>query len=275
MKIDLSDLTDYYATANLSLSDTFEDCVVPGNAMSNGSTAQNACGLVIPLAGSACFTLNSTPYVMEPGMLIHAGPGMRLDKEVIGNKKWHYALIHYRIPDPEHQSSPFYHTHFHLPIGINSRIIDMTRQLLASDAAPGSMAALRSRSLFHQLLEEILLSAKRQHRENHGSLMEDAAAFLQENYSQPLSITQLAEQYRLNGRQFAELFRKHMGVNPSRYLAELRIQHAQELLRTCSCPIKQVAECVGYTDNLYFSKVFRKKTGISPSEFRIHAQNRI
>ncbi|KTE91477.1 AraC family transcriptional regulator [Desulfitobacterium hafniense] len=61
----------------------------------------------------------------------------------------------------------------------------------------------------------------------------------------------------------------HTGIAPARFLAELRIQRAKDLLQTCSS-VKQVAECVGFSDNLYFSKAFKKQTGVSPSEFRQH-----
>lgn len=52
-------------------------------------------GLVIPLAEKACFIQEEMPYVMEPGMVVHAGSNMSLDKEVIGNEtgaSWRFSI---------------------------------------------------------------------------------------------------------------------------------------------------------------------------------------
>lgn len=57
-------------------------------------------------------------------------------------------------------------------------------------------------------------------------------------------------------------------MSPIHYLIECRIIKAKELLGSPGCSVKQVAECVGYTDSLYFSKAFKKYTGVSPSEYR-------
>ena len=269
MTINVNKLVDYYAGAAISFSDGFSEIVPSGSRERGSRTYHSAGGLLVPLKGSACFTLNGMPYILEPGMIMHAGPDMCLDKEVIGNKIWCYAVVHYQIPEQEHCSSPYYHEHFTFSTGLNTRIMDMTQQLLACEAARSSLAALRSRSLFHHLVEEILLAAKRQLCDNKSELIEDAVAYIYENYSQQLSIAKLAEQYGLGSKQFTRLFQMHTGIAPARFLAELRIQRAKDLLQTCSS-VKQVAECVGFSDNLYFSKAFKKQTGVSPSEFRQH-----
>lgn len=273
MQININKLADYYANANLLFVDAFEDRVQPGSVYADGKTSTGVCGIVIPLEGSARFTLNGTPYLLEPGVVVHAGSGMRLDKEVIGNKIWHYVLLHYRVIEHEQVPFAFLETNFHIAVGANPRLVDMAQQLIISESTPGSMAVLRSKSLFHNIMEEIILSGKRQYRDNNGEMIEEIITHIHENYSQQLSVAHLAKQYGLSSKRFGELFQMHIGITPIRYLTELRIKRAKELLRTCDCSVKQVAEYVGYSDNLYFSKVFKKQTGFSPSEFRDSIKN--
>lgn len=272
MKINANELMDYYSKATISFFNTVSDAVPSGLKGEGGSTYPRAGGIIIPIEGSACFTFNRTPYVMTPGMVIHAGPDMRLDKEVIGNKPWRYALVHYKIPEHEYASFPYYHTHFNIPVGTNPRLMDMLLKLLASDTTQGGQAVLRCRSLFYHLIEEIVVSAKRQQRDNVGELIDDATAFIHENYSRQFTIAQLAAQYGMDGKRFAELFQRHIGMTPVRYLTDLRIERSKELLRISNCPVMQVAECVGYIDSYYFSRIFKKVTGISPTDFRVEAQ---
>ena len=67
-----------------------------------------------------------------------------------------------------------------------------------------------------------------------------------------------------------KLFKKEMGRSPLEYLTDLRMNRARELLLdgTRKLPIAEVAEACGFSDALYFSRVFKKRFGSSPTQFR-------
>ena len=201
-------------------------------------------------------------------MVLHAGPDMALSKEVLGDTYWHYALIHYRIPKREAARFPLFHEHFLIVTGINTRIADLIGQFRQSYATPGSMAVFKSKVLFMSLMEEMLVSAKRQICDSSTELMAQAVEYIRLNYAEPLSITKIASQFGLGRRRFTYLFERHTGMSPIHYLTECRIRRSKELLQTCRCSIARVAECVGYPDSFYFSRVFKRQTGLSPTEFR-------
>ncbi|MDE7068124.1 MAG: helix-turn-helix domain-containing protein, partial [Schaedlerella arabinosiphila] len=62
-------------------------------------------------------------------------------------------------------------------------------------------------------------------------------------------------------------FKQRMGVPPMQFLSRLRIEKAKEFLTANSMSVSTVARLVGYDDPLYFSRVFRKSTGIAPHKF--------
>lgn len=266
--MNVNQLVDYYAQTPLFFQDIFMDGALPGNQATGGRTGEGCCGLIIPLAGSACFALNGTAYVLEPGMIVHAGSDMQLDKAVLGSKTWRYAVIHYQIFEQHSAGFSCYDRHFNIPTGPSPRITTMVQQLLACAARPDSLALLRSKTLFTNLIEETVLAAKRQHKDNHGELIADAVAFMHENYAEQISIEQLAAQYGFNGKRFAEIFQKHIAMAPVVYLGKFRIDRAKDLLRSCGCTVAEIAECVGYKDAAYFSRLFKKQVGISPTAFR-------
>ncbi len=68
-------------------------------------------------------------------------------------------------------------------------------------------------------------------------------------------------------RRFGELFRNAFGVTPNRYLVTTRIERAKELLAVDGLTVTEVAELSGFSDVYYFSKVFKRETGVSPGRW--------
>ena len=92
--------------------------------------------------------------------------------------------------------------------------------------------------------------------------------YLRENYEKQLKLKELAPMFFLNKNYAGALFQKYAGMTFSEYVNKLRMEKARELLLTSSLPIVEVAEQTGYTDYFYFSKLFKKIFGVSPTVFR-------
>lgn len=95
-----------------------------------------------------------------------------------------------------------------------------------------------------------------------------AVEFIQDNYSLPIHVTDIANYVCINRSYLYTLFRKYLGVSPQEYLANYRITHAAELLRLTDLSIESVAFSCGYTDALVFSKTFKTHMGQTPSRYR-------
>ncbi len=92
--------------------------------------------------------------------------------------------------------------------------------------------------------------------------------FIRENYYENISIQTIAAQFNYSRNYIYARFKEDYGLSPQEFLLNLRIEKAKQLLlkeRTLS--IKDVALSVGYTDSLYFSRLFHRKVGISPKDF--------
>ena len=84
----------------------------------------------------------------------------------------------------------------------------------------------------------------------------------------PVSVNEMAAHAHLSSSRFRRLFHQRTGFSPLEYLTRLRLNHASQLMAETALSIAEIARAVGYEDPLYFSRLFRRKMGVSPTEFR-------
>ena len=96
----------------------------------------------------------------------------------------------------------------------------------------------------------------------------EAISFLERNYPEKIALPELARIAHQSERAFTRTFGRAMGRTPVEYLLRLRIGKACELLRTSDAPITEIAFAVGFQDSSYFSRQFRKATGVAPRTYR-------
>lgn len=101
-----------------------------------------------------------------------------------------------------------------------------------------------------------------------GQLMAHVKKYLEDNYMYDLSLDSLSEILKISPSYFSVLFKRYLHVNFVDYLTELRMNAARELLRDPLRATAEVAGMVGYEDANYFTKAFKKKTGMTPTQYR-------
>ncbi|WP_052019731.1 helix-turn-helix transcriptional regulator [Paenibacillus sp. JCM 10914] len=95
-----------------------------------------------------------------------------------------------------------------------------------------------------------------------------AKQYMQENYHKELSLDQISSMVYLNSVYFSQLFKQRIGVGFKEYLIHLRIDRALQLLKETDMKIAEISNVIGYDDVRHFSQIFRKKYGVTPSEYR-------
>ncbi len=103
---------------------------------------------------------------------------------------------------------------------------------------------------------------------HHRRLMEQAMTTIRTAYSDPqLTVARLAAQAGISPEYFRKLFWEVYGVSPKKFLSDLRMEKAKELLLSGEFRIGQIASLCGYDSVSYFSREFKRHTGKSPSAF--------
>lgn len=94
--------------------------------------------------------------------------------------------------------------------------------------------------------------------------------YIRKNYMKDISMSDGARAVNYSEPYFCKMFKQQFGQNFTSYLAQYRIKEAKRLLMQPNVNVKEVGEKVGYPDSSYFTKVFRRQTGLSPSEYRMN-----
>ena len=103
--------------------------------------------------------------------------------------------------------------------------------------------------------------------------LEHSLTVLHNHFTEPLCVAELARAEHLSESRFRELFRTAFGAPPGEYLIGLRIAYAIELLTTTDLPIAEISESCGYSDVLYFCRLFSRKCGLPPARYRKYHKN--
>lgn len=118
--------------------------------------------------------------------------------------------------------------------------------------------------LSHDLIEQLgsTISAGNMHFVN------DAKDYIDRNYSTSISLTELAAELHLNPSYLSTSMKKVIGMSYSEYLTHVRLEHAKSLLSESNDRISAIAEAVGYYDQYYFNRLFKRINKLTPGDYR-------
>jgi iron complex transport system substrate-binding protein len=100
------------------------------------------------------------------------------------------------------------------------------------------------------------------------TLAEQVVRYIARNYRGMISMEQLAHQMNYTPQYVSRKFKEQMGCSPLDYTIRLRIDLARNLLCDTEATLQEIAAYVGYPDTVYFNRMFKKQTGITPGEYR-------
>ncbi len=241
--------------------------------------------LAFMLSGAGKYQIEGEMYEVREGDLIILNPGVK-----------HQALLseHSTVPTTEFFVGfsdiqiPGY-PHNYLPAPDGGHIIHTTGEFRQKISRV--CAAMENESIFYKegryfmlkayLMQLILLVIREQCQAvspvgscsfesvNKKYVVEKIVQYFEEHYNEKISLDQIAENMYLSPFYISKIFKSEIGDTPIRYLINIRLEKAKMLLESGdSSSIQEIAGMVGYDDAYHFSKLFKKRYGISPSQAR-------
>lgn len=259
--ITLNELVKYFANTTFEYRDLYVKELESYSTKVNHYTPSYCSSLIYTISGNAMFSINGSTYEVDRETIIHAGPNMKMEIMVTSREPWKYVEIHYKALSERSN----YNQNFNITIGENHKFDYMIQQLIHTEKIPGDFNKLKCKSLFIQMVEVLLKSAK---IEKSNNLVNMAINYITQHYREPIAIAEIAELIGCDRRRLSNLFEKQIGMAPIQFLTKVRLKRAKELLLNTSISIQEIAEQVGYSDSFYFCRVFKKHFKLPPSKYR-------
>lgn len=163
------------------------------------------------------------------------------------------------------QEHPVYHAK-------NNRLHHAVEQEITYIANHKDSSALHLLGHLYLFLDALIQSsATRRELRNQsqkGFYVQEAITYIAQNYQRDITVEMIADACSLNRTYFGRMFKQVMGHTPQEYLTRFRLSRAVELMRSTDYPISRIAQLVGYSNPLHFTKVFKKVYGLSPRAWR-------
>ncbi|MFA6814958.1 MAG: AraC family transcriptional regulator [Lentisphaeria bacterium] len=171
------------------------------------------------------------------------------------------------------------------PIFFNysSRILDVSSEkwikkwLVMICELSASMDSEFCDGIIYSLLKRIKYVEKMQKKAKHKIMhhaLEKALAYIDENFAKPIDMDEISHMVGVSKSYLKALFIKELGIPPSKYIQNIRMGHAREILQNPYLYVEEVAAMCGYSDANYFSRAFRKIHECTPSEYKDFIKNR-
>jgi len=124
---------------------------------------------------------------------------------------------------------------------------------------------LKSISVFYDLLDKLFTQQTKNH------ILSPVTAYLETALGDPgLSNGEIARQLGISEVYFRKLFLSQYGTTPKQYILELRLQKAKGLLTDTNLTVTEIAETCGFSSLYHFCRIFKAKTGLTPTEYAKH-----
>ncbi|MBN2301877.1 MAG: helix-turn-helix transcriptional regulator [Lentisphaerae bacterium] len=242
--------------------------------------------IVLYTRGEGRFILQNAVHCCKPRVLVLTSPGDSHAFGIIDAGQVFYSEItfSFRGKDNNMLDIPFHHL-LSLLSGVSTNAINFPHTLThiqMNEAvglleremdwleAGGSLSQLRTRSTILQLFEFLLREfyLPKNVDDSRQSSLRTVRAHIEQHYAEHLTIPALARMASLSVGYFQRVYQRAYGLSPIAHQQRLRVEAAQTLLRTTSLRGKEIAARVGFHDEYYFSRIFHKLVGQTPTQYR-------
>lgn len=234
--------------------------------------------LSILLKGESIYEIDDETHHLKGQTILIFNPGvyhLEYATENMENVQIHIGLRHFNFSGYERDFLPIEATIVQLE-EFNEDFFNTCEEIIRErqEARPGHELVLKSlvyKLIVYLIRDSQTMMAQKQlplEEQEKQQMVNDVKLYIDTHYHEDLSLDQLSEVFFTSPTTLTRRFKEFMGDTPINYLINYRLEKAKNLIQNeRELSIKEVAESVGYEDALYFSKLFKKHYGYSPTFF--------
>ncbi len=228
------------------------------------------------LDGAGTYKVDGRNYRLEAGQGFILEPNVLTFYQADRERPWTYVWVGFSgARAPEYLSClGFNHNHLIFKSSESKRIRELVFKMLGSGKnSPKSEFYLHGLffEFFSCLIDENMPQQQEDlahDRETTNRYLREAIAYIQQHFSEGLRVSDLADHVAVSRGYLYQIFNETLGMSPKQYLTNFCMTRATELLTLDDQPVEEVAKSCGYPNPVAFSALFRKRMGISPTQYR-------
>ena len=228
------------------------------------------------LDGSGIYKVDGHSFYLEAGQGFIIEPNVLTFYQADKKRPWSYVWVGFSGPRaPEYLSYlGFNHNHLDFKSSESERIRNLVFQMLNSGKnSPKNEFYLHGLffEFFSCLIDENMPQQQEDldhDRQTTNRYLREAIAYIQQHFSEGLRISDLADHVAVSRGYLYQIFNETLGMSPKQYLTNFCMTRATELLTLEDLPVEEVAKSCGYPNPVAFSALFRKRMGLSPTQYR-------
>jgi AraC-like DNA-binding protein len=221
--------------------------------------------------GKGIFETEGKTYAVVPGSALFLLPGIKHRYKPVFETGWHEYWVGFQGKNFSRimEEGLFSREYVFSEIGLHDSIIATFNMIIDEVKTQAPLFQLKTCAGIFSLIAEILSRNRRKDRMNNYQRIVEKAKFLMEaNVSGAINLLGISEQIGISTSRFNEIFKTYTSMTPYQYYMQLKIKKAADLLEQKDTSVKEVAYTLGFEDQYYFSRFFKKKTGVAPSAWR-------
>ena len=229
--------------------------------------------LLYVASGKAHFFFNGQEEIVPAGYMVLYQPRQEQRYDYYGEEQPEVYWVHFTGNDVRAILK-----HFEIPLDKNVFFcgVPATYQYLFKEMIREFQTCRTGyQELLEMYLRQIFLLIQRTRQESNPAIstylqkeMESARRYFQEHYNEDIQIKDYAKARSMSVSWFLRNFKEFVGQPPAQYLLMLRMNNAISLLETTDFNVAEISAIIGYDNALYFSRLFKKHKGVSPTEYR-------
>ena len=221
------------------------------------------------VSGKGVFYCGVHKHIVEKGQIFIIFPDTIVKYQADESDPWHYMWVGFSGEEAKEILSTAGLDYNNPVLKINNP--EMAIELLS--AMPSERSAnTKSNLLFTAKLYEfmsLVVDSQGGQTKSENNYLTTATRYIKAYYSEDITVDKIASHVGVSRKYLFVIFKNTLGISVKDYIVDYRIKKAKEFLSNDDLSIGNIAYSVGYSDPLNFSKIFKKKTGLSPKDYRL------
>lgn len=221
---------------------------------------------IFPIRGTAQIEFDNEVYIAERGKVIHGCKNKNISFKVLGDEEFEYINIYY-MPDECIKPDSYMNSTFEFDVINYDEIMKSLYELKEVSSKQQLTSKVNLQIQTSLFLKELFTDHNYRKELSEKDFTVELSEFISQNYMEEITLGTLSEKYGEKTNRISYLFNKYLNIRPIDYLIQCRMTAAYKLLND-GFAVKEVSKKIGYNDEFYFSRLFKKSFGVTPSKLK-------